>query len=427
MHTPTTPSPASRPAAPVLDSPGQAVATLCAHLHRVPTEAASLASAVGRFLATPAVTDRPSPASSVSAMDGYALATCDLPAPSTYAPQTPLTSLTLRVCATGRIGAAPPPLERGCAVRVVTGGAVPTGADAVLKRESVLERGDAIDIPPATRATLRPGLHVRHRGENAPAGATIAPAGALITSPLAGALATFGIDHPTVRRRVRVAVLVTGDEVLRGHATPTDFQLRDSNGPVLSALLEALPFVAAAPPLHAGDDLDPTREALRMLLLSADCVLITGGVSMGDRDHVPAALAELGATTLFHGVRQRPGRPLLGAVGRTGQAVLALPGNPISALVTARRVALPVLQHLAGGTPTPLAAALVLTNPPPPTTAIDLWHHRLVQITQPGHARLIEATGSGDVFAAATSDGFVEVPPSVTGPGPFPFWPWNGV
>jgi molybdopterin biosynthesis enzyme len=143
---------------------------------------------------------------------------------------------------------------------------------------------------------------------------------------------------------------------------------------------------------------------------------------MGDRDFVPRALEILGAAVVFHRLPQRPGRPVLGALLADGKPVLALPGNPLSVLVTARRIATPVLSRLAG---------LVQALPPPSVTldasdvrALDLWWHRLVRLTGPGRASLVEAASSGDFVAGARSAGFVETPPGATGTGPWPFYAW---
>jgi molybdenum cofactor synthesis domain-containing protein len=172
-----------------------------------------------------------------------------------------------------------------------------------------------------------------------------------------------------------------------------------------------------------GDDPAALRDAAQSLLRGADALLLTGGVSMGPRDFIPAVLAELGARVVFHRLPQRPGKPILGAVLPDGRPILGLPGNPQSVMVTARRFGLPVLARLAGlrepGFPWP--ARLEGAG----ETRIDLWWHRLARVVGPGVVEAVDGRGSGDVSAAARSDGFCEVPPGQSGPGPWPFYPWS--
>src|SRR5690606_37122803 len=157
---------------------------------------------------------------------------------------------------------------------------------------------------------------------------------------------------------------------------------------------------------------------------TADLVFITGGVSMGDRDYVPRALQDLGARTIFHKLPQRPGKPVLAAVFPGGVPVMALPGNPVSVPVTARRIGVPVPRRLAGFQ-APKDVPPLVTLAPADTRTIDLWWHRPVQVTGPNRATLIANMGSGDVAGVAASDGFVEVPPGQSGAGPWPYFCWR--
>lgn len=394
-------------------SPAAAVHALAERAARAGTERLPLAHAAGRVLAEPLKADRPSPAADVSAMDGYAVRLSGL-SPGRRP-----------VAAEAMIGREPPALDETAAgvVRIVTGAPVPPGADAVIKREDVRELGEAIEIGEATIAAAHPGLNIRRRGENIAAGDEVVGAGRAIDAAVAGALACFGVAEPLVFRRVRVGVLVTGDELLGPGETPSPWRLRDSNGPALAALLGPCAWAEVVGPRRAPDEPEAVRSAAAALLAECDALLVTGGVSMGDRDFVPRALEEAGAEILFHKLPQRPGKPVLGAVTRDGKPVLALPGNPVSVLVTARRMACPVLARVAG-----------LADPPAPslvtveggsTKRLDLWWHRPVKVTGPGRARLVEGMGSGDLVSAARGDGFVELPPGETGPGPWPFYPWT--
>jgi molybdopterin molybdotransferase len=165
------------------------------------------------------------------------------------------------------------------------------------------------------------------------------------------------------------------------------------------------------------------REAVSSLLAECDALILTGGVSMGDRDYVPATLAAIGAQTIFKRVPQRPGGPVMGAVTSDGRPILALPGNPVSVLVTGRRMAIPILSAQAGLRADPRPPALVhVTNPDQRT--LKMWWQRLARATAPGHVELLPTLGSGDIPSAARSDGFVELPPNASGAGPWPFYSW---
>ncbi len=219
-------------------------------------------------------------------------------------------------------------------------------------------------------------------------------------------------------------MLVTGDELVADDETPNQWQLRDSNGPTLRALLSRLPWVEIVAVARCKDDPHALFDGLHTLLGMCDAMLLSGGVSMGDRDYVPATLDKLKAQVIFHKVPQRPGRPILGAISPSGAPILALPGNPVSVMVTARRIGVPTLASLAGLKREPGAPSLVhIANPD--QKSIDLWWQRPTRITSPGEAELLPTKGSGDIPGVARSDGFVEIPPQQTGPGPWPFYSWS--
>lgn len=391
-------------------SPHDAAAALCAHLAPVGVEQVSLDAARGRILAQALAADRDSPAHDVSAVDGYAVRLVEL--------------------AEGRIplagdvpmGTAPIPLPPGAALRVYTGSAVPPGAEAILMREDVEERGDVILLRDARRR-LTAGENIRPRGENGRAGETVVEAGSVITPAVVAGLATFGAARPQVRRRVRVAILNTGNELLGVDDRPAPWQIRDSNGPALLALLAAHAWIAADSRRRIDDDLEQIRAALADALEHADAVLLTGGVSAGQFDFVPAAAQSLGARVVFHRLPLRPGRPAFGAVGPRGQAILGLPGNPLSVMATAGVLALPALRVLGGlARPFPLRPHVRVANDDART--LHLWWYRMARVVQDGVVELVPNRGSGDVVSLARSDGFVEIPPHAGGPGPWPFHAW---
>ncbi len=191
------------------------------------------------------------------------------------------------------------------------------------------------------------------------------------------------------------------------------FGIFNSNAFALHGLLSAHQWMSMDEPTHLADAPSLVADRLRDLTRTHDAVLITGGVSMGHRDPVRSAVESIGARVLFHGLPQRPGKPMLVAVdeGRHNRPCLifGLPGNPISALVTATRIALPVLAVLAGAMAREHGMRVSLANDD--GRRLPLWWHRLVRISGEGVADLVDHRGSGDLVALAEADGFVELPP----------------
>lgn len=400
----------------VLETPAAAVAALVARVAPVATERIALRDAAGRVLSDAIRTDRPSPGCDVSAMDGFAVCASDV------ARLGALSEVILSISGEVRIGQAPPSLREGTALRIVTGAPLPPGADAIVRREHVLEREGSISIDPARASRLAAGEDVRRRGENAAEGDLVIGGGIVADGARVSALASFGASSVEVRRRVRVKILVTGDELVEVDQPASPWQVRDGNGPALAALL-ARPWIDVERLPRAPDERAALSAAVERALEGADALVLTGGVSMGVHDYVPGTLRALGVEVLFHKLPQRPGKPILAGIASGGRPVLALPGNPVSVLVTATRIALPALARRAG-LGRVLPRAMVRLEPASEDT-LGLWWYRPVVLEDDGRARLVGGRGSGDVVAAARSDGFVEIPPHVAGQGPFPFFAWG--
>lgn len=412
-------------------SPAEAVAAVRDELQPLAAETVTLDEARGRVLAATVVADRDSPALDVSAMDGFAVRAAWLASMASDA-GLPIAS---GPDSEARIGC-PPVLAPAvpAAVRIVTGAPIPLGADAVIRREDVIEKGERVRLTVLPNS-IRPAAYIRRQGENAAAGAGILSAGALLGGAAIGALAAFGARTVAVHRRVRVALISTGDELVPAEITPQPWQLRDSNGPSLAAMLGARGWCEITSRIHVRDEAGEAgglARALRSALASADAVILSGGVSMGHRDFVPGVVAALGGRTLFHKLPQRPGKPMLAAIVQPAEMthprpVLGLPGNPVSVLATGRRLAIPILAKLAG------VAEAALAVPSRPVEAdgltLELWWHRLVRETLNANGeselRLVPPKSSGDIVAAAGAAGFVEVPPGASGSGPWPFYAWD--
>lgn len=305
----------------------------------LPIEAVPLVSSAGLVLATDLAAQRNQPSCDVSAMDGYAVRAADGAGP-------------WRVAGVSSAGMAPQeaPLEAGCAVRIFTGAPLPPGADTVLLQEDMVGQADMIR---QTRAeALVPGRHVRPAGSDFSGGEVLLAAGTRIGAREIGLAALSGHGSLSLRRRPKIAILSTGDELVLPGAIAGPGQIPASNGLMLSAMIAQ----AGAELLWeriVGDDLDATIAALRDTA-SADIIVTSGGASVGDHDLVRPAVEAAGGTIDFWKIRMRPGKPLI--AGRIGDAVLlGLPGNPVSAFVTGTLFLQPLIRHLMGA-PDPFPA-----------------------------------------------------------------------
>jgi molybdopterin molybdotransferase len=296
-------------------------------------EAVPIADARDRVLAEDLHAVGDVPPFPCSAMDGYAVP----PGPA---------QRRLAVVDESRAGTpATGPLREGQAIRISTGGAIPTGATAVIPQENV-EAGDGEIL---TRAPVREGDNVRHAGEDMRAGDTILTAGCLLGAAELGAAVSAGAGQLTVARRPRVQVLSTGDELKAPGEPLGPGEIHNSNGPMLVALAEHQG--AACPPAgRLPDDRAATEAGLESALEAADVVIVSGGVSVGPHDHVKPALETLGVEQVFWRVALQPGKPTWFG-RRAGKLVFGLPGNPVSAVVTFALFVRPALAALQGRAP----------------------------------------------------------------------------
>ncbi len=391
-------------------SPQDAIDALLESIGPVAAETVGWQEAVGRVLAAPVTSDRESPPSDTSAMDGYAVRIADLARGD------------IPVAGEVRIGRPTPPMPIGSALKIVTGAPVPAEADAVIPRELTVEH--PLHFALVTDASsIMPGANIRRRGENLPAGAQVMPAGTRITPAVMSALATFGVDSPRVHRRVRIGILITGDELLDIRSSPLPWQIRDCNGPVLTSLVKLCPWLELVTCRRSADDQQAIAHSLNALLDDCDALLITGGVSMGDYDYIPDIVTGAGAKVIFHGLPIRPGQPVLGAVNAGGKLIMGLPGNPVSVMTCACRFARPALARLAGFSA--LHPALSVNVVDSDQKRIGLWWYRPVTLADTDAAQLVPSRGSGDMVSAARSDGFVEIPPDSPSSGRRPFYRWE--
>ena len=283
-------------------------------------EAVPLRQARGRVLAEPVHARAMTPPFDAAAMDGYAVSA------AAFTGQGPRTfDIGGRVPAglPARTGACP-----GTAVRIFTGAPLPDGADAIVMQEHTIRRGDRV----AVARRPEPGENIRPAGDDMARGALVLATGRILGPRDIAACAAAGHGDVIVRRALRVVLLVTGDEAAEAGRALDTAQIWDVNTPMLAAALAA-PAIDLRTLRRCADDRAAIMCALAEAAKGADLVVTTGGISVGDEDHVRPALRALGAQFVFSGVAMKPGKPV--SLGRIGTALwLGLPGNPLSAWVT---------------------------------------------------------------------------------------------
>jgi len=316
-------------------SVAEAQARIVAVLRPLPVESVGLDEAFGRVLAETVVSRRVLPPFDNSAMDGYAVRSGDV------AGATDATPVVLPVSGESRAGGSPTlSLPVGTAMLVMTGAPVPRGADAVVRYEDSDRGREQVSI----RVAVSPGTSMRYAGEDMAPGDEILIAGRRLRAADLAACAALGVALLPVRRRPRVAVLSTGDELVEAGEVPGPGQVADSNGPALAAAT----VEAGGTPVRMGIARDTADDVREHLLGAEGCDLIvsSAGVSVGDHDHVRDVVEALGSLDFWR-VAMRPGKPL--AVGEVrGVPFIGLPGNPVSSQVTFELFARPALLALQG-------------------------------------------------------------------------------
>ncbi len=300
----------------------------------IETETLPLAQAFGRVLAAPVLAQSKAPPFDNSGMDGYAVRVADLTGQGLQK----LPVMDRIVAGDNRaVG-----LPANSAMRIFTGAPLPEGADAVIMQERVTLEEGAITFNHLPVL----GENIRRAGEDMAKGAEVLPLGCIIGARAVAATASAGLGQVPVFRRLRVALLMTGDEVVPAGQVLSRGAIWDVNTPMMIAALSAANIEIMAIE-RVEDSLEAMTDTLRRLSPQVDLLITTGGVSVGDEDHAHGALHDAGGKIAVAGVAIKPGKPItIGTIGKT--IYMGLPGNPVSALVTWTIFGMPILAKLSG-------------------------------------------------------------------------------
>ncbi len=391
----------------------EAESRIAAALASQPIIPCPIGKAAGRILRTPIRADRDLPPFDRVMMDGIAIRYSDLP----------LRHFKL----VGRQHAGEPaqtlPGESGVAIEIATGAVRPKGTDCIVPREWYSENEDGAlavrsdYLPPEWQYLHRRGSDARRQDLLIRRGERLGPAEI-------GVAASCGLEFVEVSQNFRIAIVSTGTELVGIGEEPLPHQIRMSNAAAIEAAL-SLRCHPCQTLEHVSDDVTATRSKLQTMLETHEVLIITGGISMGWADRVPGVLDAIGAECHFHGVAQRPGKPMgFWTLGRT--LIFTLPGNPVSALVGLHRYVLPALDRASELTATgiPCRALTETLN-----FTLNLTWFLPVRIDLNANAIPAPVHNSGDYSALAESDGFLELAAGAetfAAGNAFPFYPWAG-
>jgi molybdopterin molybdotransferase len=368
-------------------------------------EQVTLARSAGRVLARDIVADRDYPPFPRAARDGYAVLAADIAT----------IPAALRVIAEIRAGFAWPsgcqPLHSGECVEIMTGAAVPPGADTVVMVEDTALLSDgSVEL----RHSYENGANIIPRGSEAKSGDVVLRRGIRMQHAQIAAISSVGAVEFSVYKRPRVAILSTGDEIVDAASTPGPVQIRNSNAWSLAAQVEQAGGEAVVLPI-APDERTKLSELIREGL-KADLLLLSGGVSMGKHDFVEPVLRELGAEFFFTGAKIQPGKPVVfGHVTQNGATkyFFGLPGNPISTMVTFDLFVRPILDALCGSiiTPLPFAQAILKHDVKTKTGLTRFLPAVLSGSQEKPEVERVPWQGSGDIFSNARANCYLVVLP----------------
>lgn len=366
------------------------------------TETINVADGLYRILAKDIVSSVNVPPHDNSQMDGYALHSFDLEHGDTF-------PVSQRIAA-GELGAE---LEHGTIARIFTGAPIPAGANQVVMQEDTVEIDGKIQI----KVKANPGENIRKLGEDIQSGQVILPAGTRLRPQELGLISSVGIGQIDVYQPLKIATFTTGDELLEPGEKPEEGKIYNANRFTLSGLIPQLGFEL----IDLGrveDTLEATLEAMKKAANIADIVMTTGGVSVGEEDHIKPAIEQLGELYMWK-VKMKPGKPLAYGRLKTEKGIVpffGLPGNPVSAFATFKLFARPYLMKMQG-------AIQIKTNPiwlsadfdwPKANFRREFLRARITNKRQESVVEIYPQQGSGVLMSTSWAEGFAVIPEDTT-------------
>lgn len=386
-------------------TPAQAEKLILDHIAPLHREDCPLIHAHGRVLRNDLRADRDLPPFDRVTMDGYALRAAAVAQGARTFRVEGLQAAGMRAFKLG-------PAADAC-IEVMTGAVLPEGADCVVPYEDTRREDNRVQLADAA-ASIVAGNAVHHRGSDHRVGGTIVRSGTLLTGREIAVAAACGYHVLTVTRTPKIAVVATGDELVEVDAPVAAHQIRRSNDHALRAALIAAGYPNVTR-FHLRDIRHEIEHVLWHIIAEVDLVVITGGISKGRFDYIPAELERQGVTKVLQSVAQRPGKPLWFGVSARATPVFALPGNPVSAYTCLHRYVLPALAHVSGR-PRQLSERAALGASV--TFRPSLSYFLPVKLSSGPHAELLADPGpsntSGDFGGLVDTDGFIELPPEPT-------------
>ena len=383
-----------------MTTPAEAESAITENLPRTAAERVPLAAAHGRIMAETAHAERDQPPFDRVTMDGIAIRYTELAAGRR----------SFKVAGTQAAGAPALrlPTSHDC-IEIMTGAVLPPGADTIVPVERLaVEAGTAVI---REEAQIEAGQFVHRQGSDRRAGDTVIKPGTVLGPAEIAVLASAGYAQVQVARRLQIAVISTGDELVGLEDPVEPYQIRSSNDFAIAAALERH-SLADVSRHRLLDDEAALLESVRRLHAKNDALILSGGVSMGQFDFVPAVLQALGCEPVFHRIEQKPGRPMWFGTSRDGKPIFALPGNPVSTLLCIVRYVVPAFRRAAGCTgsgPAEYRLSRAVRGPRRLTYFVP------VKIESAGDGQRVAnphpTNTSGDFATLAGTDGFLELPP----------------
>jgi molybdopterin molybdotransferase len=399
-------------------TPAEAEKLVLENVAPLKREDCPLAAAPGRVLRSDLRADRDLPPFDRVTLDGFALRAEALAAGTRKFRITALQAAGMRAFKL--------PAENDACIEIMTGAVLPEGADCVVPYEAT-NRTDAAMTVTGDLGVFTAGHAIHRRGSDHRAGEVIVRSGVRLTGREIAVAAACGYGVLTVSQSPHIAVIASGDELVEVESQVAPHQVRRSNDHALRAALVGAGYPRVSR-FHFRDVRHEIEHLLWHIIAEVDVVVITGGVSKGRFDYLPTELERQGARQVFHGVAQRPGKPLWFGISPRGTPVFALPGNPVSSYTCLHRYVLPALRRASGLGALPLRTVALAE---PVRALATLTQFMAVRLASGPRAELLAypAPGntSGDFAGLVGTDGFVELPPGPTGfpAGTVaPFWPW---